>query len=106
MTTFLRPRRALLKLAIMTALGAAIIVPAGLAVAAPPHGPHFRLGDSHTRRFNLDPGPCGVAGPQFRDRGGRGDCPGPERRYPRDDRGGRHGPGSNAFGLQFDWQGY
>jgi hypothetical protein len=104
MTTFARWRRALLKLAIMTVLGAATILPAGIAVAAPPYGPHFRLGDGGMQRFNLDPGPCG---PRFRGReGGRGDCPAPERRYPREDRGGRRGPASNAFGLQFDWQGY
>jgi len=103
MTTFSRPRRAMLKLVIFTVLAAATILPAGVADAAP-RGPHFSLGDGHQRRFNLDPGPCGVTGPDFR-AGGRGDCPGPDRRHPRD-RGGRHGPGPNAFGLQFDWQGY
>jgi hypothetical protein len=104
MTTFSRPRRAVLRLAILTVLAAATILPASVADGAP-RGPHFTLGDGHERRFNLDPGPCGMAGPDLRG-GGRGDCPRPDRRYPRDDRGGRHGPGSNAFGLQFDWEGY
>lgn len=110
MMTFARPPRALLRLAIMAVLAAATILPAGLATAGPLRGPHFSLGDGgggDMRRFNLDPGPCGMAGPQFRGRdGGRGDCPGPERRLPRDGRGSLRGPGSNAFGLQFDWQGY
>jgi hypothetical protein len=104
MTTILRPRRILLKLAIMTVLAATTIPLVGVADAAP-RGPHFSLGDGHQRRFNLDPGPCGMAGPDFRG-GERDNCPGPDRRYPRGDRGGRHGPGPNAFGLQFDWQGY
>jgi len=108
MMNFARPRGAVLKLATMAMLAAAIILPTGAALAAPPlRGPHFSLGDGGMRRFNLDPGPCGAPGLQFRGRGGgQGDCPGPARRFPREGRGGPRGPGSNAFGLQFDFQGY
>jgi hypothetical protein len=81
----------------------AVGLPVADAVAAPMGpGRHFRMDDG-ARPFNVDPDPCRMPG--FRSPGG--DCPNmPDRRWPRSGRNVPRGPGSNAFGLQFDMGGY
>ncbi len=64
---------------------------------------HFQFGDSGP--FDVDPDPCGVRRGRFRGEQ-QGACAGQQRRvFPRGN-GGPHAPGSNAFGLQFDYGGY
>jgi hypothetical protein len=107
MKVFGLPLRAALRLAVAVALALALALPADSAMAAPPgFGHQFRFGGGQggMQRFNVDPAPCGAPGPRMR---GRGDCPsGQERHWPRDGRNAPRGPGSNAFGLQFDMGGY
>jgi hypothetical protein len=108
MTIFARRRGAVLAPILAAVLINTLILPAGGLMAAPMRAaPHFRLGGGGMGLFNLDPSPCGAPGFRLRGRGDSlGDCPdSPQRRLPRQGRNATRGPGSSAFGLQFDLQG-
>jgi hypothetical protein len=104
MTLLVLSRRTALRLVAAALVTVAVGLPVATAVAAPMGpGRHFRM-DNGARPFDVDPDPCRPPG--FRARGGGADCPNaPDRRWPRG-RNGQRGPGSNAFGLQFDMGGY
>jgi hypothetical protein len=98
-------RRTVARLAVVMLVAAGTMLTSEQSFAASSRGPDFRFGNGDSQlHFNIDPDPCGVDEQHLRNR--KLGCPAPPPRLLR--RGGNapRGPGSSAFGLQFDNDGY
>ena len=98
--------------ALLRAVAAAVVL-AGLAVSGPPalaasNHPYqdFRANGGGEGAFNLDQDPCRGGNGRHRGRFAGGGCPSFEAEPPRRGNGQSHQPGSRAFGLQFNNDGF
>ena len=92
------------RLALVLLVVGGALLPAAPGMAASMRGQDFRFGNGAPPRFNIDPDPCGTDDQRMRGR--RSGCPGGPPRFQQRGHDGPRGPGSSAFGLQFDNDGY